>query len=95
MLTLVSVRLAAIVPSRAIVAADIASPIFGAAIPDGHRQWELVAPALVGETLERTPRRLCESRRNYCLPSGIAIFSRFSSLYAYPSANGGKDLVTL
>jgi len=45
------VSLAATVPWRAIVAADIASPIFGIAIPDGYRQWELVAPALEGEPL--------------------------------------------
>jgi hypothetical protein len=31
-----------------------ASPIYGVTIPDGYRQWELVAPSLEGEPLNTT-----------------------------------------
>jgi hypothetical protein len=31
---------------------DNASPIYGVTIPDGYRQWELIAPALEGEPLD-------------------------------------------
>jgi hypothetical protein len=34
-----------------IVASDL-SPIYGVAIPEGYRQWELVAPALEAEPLD-------------------------------------------
>lgn len=30
----------------------MASPIYGVTMPDGYRQWELVAPALEGEPLD-------------------------------------------
>lgn len=38
-------------PSDAGAGARPASPIFGVAIPDGYRQWELIAPAQEGEPL--------------------------------------------
>lgn len=41
----------ALSPGNAGAGARPASPIFGVTIPDGYRQWELIAPAEEGEPL--------------------------------------------
>lgn len=52
----VAVAFVAVVGGAAAIAEDggapeTASPIYGVTIPDGYRQWQLVAPSLEGEPL--------------------------------------------
>lgn len=49
--TLASVAMAAALGAESGAIAKNASPIYGVMIPDGYRQWELIAPALEAEPL--------------------------------------------
>lgn len=55
--------------ARAESSAGEASPIFGVTIPDGYRQWELIAPALEAEPLD-------ELRAVVGNPAAIAAYRR-------------------
>lgn len=45
------VAAATLLPTKCSAASDRASPIFGVTIPEGYRQWELIAPAEEAEPL--------------------------------------------
>lgn len=49
--TLASAAMAAALGAESGAIAKNASPIYGVTIPDGYRQWELIAPALEAEPL--------------------------------------------
>ena len=69
---LASLAIAAILSSAPGSAlAEGASPIYGVTIPDGYRGWELVAPSLEGEPLERAARHSGQ-RRGDRPPTGPA-----------------------
>lgn len=49
---MLALTLMAVSAAKSDAAAATASPIYGVTIPEGYRQWELIAPALEGEPLD-------------------------------------------
>ena len=50
------------------------SPVYGVAIPDGYRSWELLAPALEGEPLNELRAVVGNSTALQAYRSGTALF---------------------